>query len=46
MLKKKSSDLDLQIIRETAKEKENLQKEAFEAEHAAALDALSEKETA
>lgn len=45
-LKKKSSDLDLQIIREAAKEKEGLQKESFEAEHAAALDALDEKEVA
>lgn len=45
-LKKKSADLELGIIRDNAKKKQDLQKEVIDSEHAAALDVLVAKETA
>ena len=43
-LKKKSADLELQIIRDTAKKQNDLANETLDAEQSAALDTLSLKE--
>lgn len=43
-LKKKSADLDLQIIRENAQKKQDLLKESQQAAHDAAMDALTLKQ--